>query len=315
MPTPTPKKTRKINRTPRTMYDKLESIENSITKLQSLIENRCAQIPAPELQMQGVQGVQEEQPLEVMSQGLLKKRPGPKLWNEFLKNYMRMQEAKGRKISRGQAMKEAGPNYRAKHDRPTPKTRKKVKNLDPVAPIPPIPPIPPMPPAAPMSANQPSVAPVARYTPTPPQVNSANVAKPITPGSLVTLAPGRGTPVNAPSAFQDILNTLTGTPRPNKKTTPVPTPVPQPPNQPNTSNTNLATPSNNETIPSPATYGYEDLGMAANNSARKVLISGEEYYMTDSDRALFQRMGDDLGEWVGYLEPGGVIHYTEQPNA
>jgi hypothetical protein len=311
------------------MYDKLESIENSITKLQSLIENRCAQIPAPELEMQGVQGmqgVQEEQrekALELMPQGLLKKRPGPKLWNEFLKNYMRMQEAKGRKISRGQAMKEAGPNYRAKHDRPTPKTRKKVKNFTPAAPMPmpPVAPIPPMPankniaPIPPMPANQP---PVARNTPTPPQVNLANVAKPITPGSLVTLAPGRGTPVNAPSAFQNILNTLTSSPRPNKKTTPVPTPVPTPapqPNQPTPSNTNLAAPSNNQSIPSPATYGYEDLGMAANNSARKVLISGEEYYMTDSDRALFQRMGDDLGEWVGYLEPGGVIRYTEQPNA
>jgi hypothetical protein len=185
-------------------------------------------------------------------------------------------------------MREAGVNYRAKYGLPTPKSRKKAK-------------------------NQPVVTNVA---------NVANAANAVVPGSLVTLTPGRGTPVksaNAPSAFQNVLNTLTGTAAPaananaqaNATNAPVPAPE-QDPNNPSNTNTNANT---NAIRPSPATYGYQDLGMAANNSARKVIVDGDEYFMTDNDRALFRRMGDDLGDWVGYLEPGGTIRYTESPNA
>jgi hypothetical protein len=53
--------------------------------------------------------------------------------------------------------------------------------------------------------------------------------------------------------------------------------------------------------------------MASNGSARKIILDGEEYFMTNQDRALFRRRGDEIDDWVGYLEPGGVIRYTEAP--
>jgi hypothetical protein len=292
----TPRKTRKVSRSYSTIHHKLESIESSIQNLYSLVQERCTQIPAPREEeiaiisapaaaMPKVTVAPASAPLPA---AVAKKRPGPQLWNEFLKNYMRNQESKGRKISRAEAMREAGVNYRAKYGLPTPKSRKKAK-------------------------NQPVVTNVA---------NVANAANAVVPGSLVTLTPGRGTPVksaNAPSAFQNVLNTLTGTAAPaananaqaNATNAPVPAPE-QDPNNPSNTNTNANT---NAIRPSPATYGYQDLGMAANNSARKVIVDGDEYFMTDNDRALFRRMGDDLGDWVGYLEPGGTIRYTESPNA
>jgi hypothetical protein len=301
----TPRKTRKATRTYSTIHHKLESIESSIQNLYSLVQERCTQIPAPREEEIAIVPVAASAaaPAAAMPKvtasasaptAVAKKRPGPQLWNEFLKNYMRNQESKGRKISRAEAMREAGVNYRAKYGLPTPKSRKKAK-------------------------NQPVITNVSNVS------NVPNAANAVVPGSLVTLTPGRGTPVksaNAPSAFQNVLNTLTGTAsapasapsanaKANAKTNTTPA-AEQPPNNPSNTNTNANT---NATRPSPATYGYQDLGMAANNSARKVIVDGDEYFMTDNDRALFRRMGDDLGDWVGYLEPGGTIRYTESPNA
>jgi hypothetical protein len=291
----TPRKTRKVSRTYSTIHHKLESIESSIQNLYSLVQERCTQIPAPREEEIAIVPVAAPAPAmpkvtaapASAPTAVAKKRPGPQLWNEFLKNYMRNQESKGRKISRAEAMREAGANYRAKYGLPTPKTRKKAKNQ-------------------PVITNVPNVP---------------NASNAVVPGSLVTLTPGRGTPVksaNAPSAFQNVLNTLTGTasaPAANANVT-TPSAPEQLPNNPSNTDANANTNTNTNAIrPSPATYGYQDLGMAANNSARKVIVDGDEYFMTDNDRALFRRMGDDLGDWVGYLEPGGTIRYTESPNA
>jgi hypothetical protein len=65
--------------------------------------------------------------------------------------------------------------------------------------------------------------------------------------------------------------------------------------------------------PNTSYYGYEDEGLGENSVARKVVIDGEDYFMTDQDRGLFKRSGEDMGEWIGYLEPGGHIRYTNSP--
>ena len=304
--TPQGKKTRKVHHP--SIYHKLENIERSISEIHSLIKSQGAMklpevsVPVPEASGNGI--ILPDQELGS------KKRTGPQLWNEFLKNYMRNQESKGRKITRAEAMKEAGVNYRAKYSLPTPKTRKK------------------------------------------PQLQNQNQSGPVVPGSLVSLTPGRvsparlmnapaantplaaktplvvktplavKTPVNtptpvkanakAPSALQTFMNTLSGRRTPNNSSqAQVQTSVTTPTSGSNYKPSNINA---NAMRPSPATYGYEDLGIGQNTSARRVLVNGDEYFMTDEDRALFRRSENEIGDWVGYLESGGEIRYTESPD-
>lgn len=216
------------------------------------------------------------------------KKPGPKLWNEFLRNYIAKQEAAGRKITRLQAMAEAGPNYRAKYgitEKPKRKTAKVAKNLGGV-----------------------QVAP-ALEVPAQTLLNRGAVpvkkgVKILAPGNAVAVTPGRPSPpvplaADAP-AEPGLLNTLrtalAGTP-PSNSESPVVS---------STANT-----SNAATRPNPNYYGYENLG-TENDGTRKVKIAGEDYLMTNQNRGLFRPANGSL-EWVGYLEPGGIIRTTNSP--
>jgi hypothetical protein len=254
------------------------------------------------------------------------KSMGPKLWNEFLKNYMANQAAKGRKITRLDAMAEAGPNYRRKHGLPEPKP-KKPKTL-----------------AVAAGANAVQVAPVEE-----PAVNTLAAAaaktkkvrkgvKVLAPGSLVAKTPGRVSPsVNLAEEGDEFgnmplnpnTNLFTRTPNGNNGSrTPNGSPAAgnngsrTPNGSPAVGNNGSRTPNgspavanrtpNNSFPLSPATYGYEDEGMNANLGQRRVTVGGDEYYLGDNG-GLFKRSGNTMEEWVGYLEPGGEIRYTNAP--
>ena len=267
---------------------RLERIEKAIADVHSLIQSQCLSVPAslPMKQPQEVaevlapaQGIEDEP----------KKRVGPAIWNEFLKDYIRNQAAKGRTITYDQAREEGRPIYYAKFGRQIPITRKKRKNLAAAA-------------AVASEQTPPPQEQVRNTTPgrvTP--VKRMNTPTPTPLQTLIATITGRSPP---PTTTPAQTSTPTSTPTPTPAPTATPTPEPQPQSVAKT---------NNNSRPSPATYGYQDLGMAANDSARKILIDGEEYFMTNQDRALFRRRGEELDDWVGYLEPGGTIRYTESP--
>jgi hypothetical protein len=253
------------------------------------------------------------------------KKPGPKLWNEFLRNYMARQEAAGRKITRLQAMAEAGPNYRTKYGIKEKKTHKTAKNA-----------------AKTLGAVQ--VAPVE----SPEVVNvDGNAllnrgAVPIkkgvkiqAPGNAVPVTPGRPSPpvpLTAAAATGGILNTLrealTGSPASTASSSSSnnSSSTSSSSSSNNSSSTSSSSSSNNSSsnasgspVTSPAAnnrpnttyYGYENLG-TEENGTRKVKIGGEDYLMTNQNRGLFRPVDGSL-EWVGYLEPGGIIRATNAP--
>ena len=219
------------------------------------------------------------------------KKSGPKLWNEFLRNYMARQEAAGRKITRLQAMAEAGPNYRTKYGI----SEKKIRTTAKVAKT--------------MGAVQ--VAPVER----PANVNGNSLmnrgAVPVVPPT--TLTPGRQSPpipLNVPASSPGILNTLRAA---------LAGKSPLSSNSLRTSTSFLGSPLTSPQANSPMSanrpntnyYDYENMGLEENGT-RKVRIGGEDYLMTNQNRGIFRPVNGSL-EWVGYLEPGGQIRATNSP--
>jgi hypothetical protein len=329
MVSPTARKTRKLTSRP-SIYHKLESIQRSISELRSELHT-CVQqkqvaeiVPASEYKDAIVQ------PMEPIFPKQSKKRSGPTEWNKFVDLYIQKQAARGRKITRPQAMDEARPNYYAMKGITMPITRKKNKpQVSPYKTSTP-PPSPasvpssatnsPAPASAPSPVPAPAPAPAPGPAPAPamPSQNKVSSQNSITPGSIVSLTPGRGSPVkaaNAPFALQTFLNTFSGRRTPNqnvvKEEIEVPAPLANLSTSPKT-NANVNAKANR---PSPATYGYEDLGLNPTTSARKILVDGQELFMIDEYRGLYQRYGDEPGDWVGYLEPGGKIRYTDNLNA
>ena len=246
------------------------------------------------------QAIMEQDKIFAAEDAAAAKKPGPKLWNEFLRNYMSRQEASGRKITRLQAMAEAGPNYRTKYGISEKKNRITAKV------------------AKTMGAVQ--VAPVER----PANVNGYSL---INRGAVpvVPTTPGRQSPpipLNVPTTSPGILNTLRAAlegkspPSNNSLKTstsfsgsPVTYPqanAPMPANAPMSANAPM--PANR---PNTNYYDYENMGMEENGT-RKVRIAGEDYLMTNQDRGIFRPVNGSL-EWVGYLEPGGQIRATNSP--
>jgi hypothetical protein len=253
------------------------------------------------------------------------KSVGPKLWNEFLRNYIANQASKGRKLTRLEAMAEAGPNYRRKYGLPEPKPKKT---------------------AVAAGANAVQVAPLeAPAVAKTPRARTKKAVKVLAPGNLAAVTPGRtsppkdlatlaaelgegedeGSPVvspnnwpggntggaAAPAAAAAAASPLNSRGSNNNAGGAA---AASPANS-RRSNANAASPraANNGAVAlSPATYGYENEGMNANTGTRKVLVNGDEYFLGDN-RGLFKRSGNAMEEWVGYLEPGGEIRYTNAP--
>jgi len=93
-------------------------------------------------------------------------------------------------------------------------------------------------------------------------------------------------------------------------------PKPSQPSQPK-SQANSQSNSNSEPeLPlNPSTYMYKDEGLN-NTGMRKVNIAGKKYFMTDANRGLFARNSNNaIGDWQGYLEEGGNIRKTNEPDA
>lgn len=229
------------------------------------------------------------------------KKPGPKLWNEFLRNYMARQEASGRKITRLQAMAEAGPNYRSKYGISEKKSRTTAKV------------------AKTMGAVQ--VAPVER----PVNINGNSLlnrgAIPVVPQTSIT--PGRQSPpipLNLPNASPGILNTLraaltTGKVTPSSNSLKTSTsflgsPLTSQANAAANAQANAEANTGNNR-PNTNYYDYENMGLEENGT-RKIRVGGEDYLMTNQNRGIFRPVDGSL-EWVGYLEPGGQIRATNAP--
>jgi len=206
------------------------------------------------------------------------KKPGPVLWNEFLKNYMSNQKARGRNITRLQAMAEAGPNYRRKYSLPEPKPRKKTMKVN-------------------KNSGGIQIAPPVAAAPAPAPTRPPKKVTVMRPGNSAPLTPGRQSP-QRPLNPTGILNSIASA------FTPAAAAPEAPEAAPATSNR-----------PSPETYLYTNQGKNAGDPARKIVLDDEEYFMSNEDRGLFRRSGPNIGDWVGYLEPGGRIRYTEEPNA
>jgi len=63
----------------------------------------------------------------------------------------------------------------------------------------------------------------------------------------------------------------------------------------------------------PAPYLNE--GLDNSQGMQKIVIEDVPYFMTLADKGLFKRTDDgNVGEWVGYLEDGGKIRETNQPD-
>ena len=247
------------------------------------------------------QAIMEQDKIFAAEDAAAAKKPGPKLWNEFLRNYMSRQEASGRKITRLQAMAEAGPNYRTKYGISEKKNRITAKV------------------AKTMGAVQ--VAPVER----PANINGNSLlnrgAVPVVPRMNIqtTLTPGRQSPpipLNVPTTSPGILNTLRAalegkSPSSNNSlktsTSFLGSPVTSPQaNAPMSANAPM--PANR---PNTNYYDYDNMGLEENGT-RKVRIGGEDYLMTNQNRGIFRSVNGSL-EWVGYLEPGGQIRATNSP--
>ena len=260
--------------------------------------------PGEDADVEGAEGEPVQVPAVVPPKA---KKPGPDLWNQFLRNYISNQEAKGRKITRLQAMSEAGPNYRAKYQLPEPKPRAKTAKV-------------------PKNLGGVQVAPVEKPVVT--NARKSRKVKVMAPGNLAPVTPGRVSPPR-PIAAPELLPLPTAASAPAPTAAPAKTPgffenltstfTAKPANIVNAVNPfNTPTPApanNNSARPSPSEYSYNNLGKNANNPARKIMVEDQEYYMSNANRGLYRRSGTNTGEWVGYLEPGGVIRYTNQPNA
>lgn len=243
-------------------------------------------MPESESDMEGSDELEERAAAVPLGEAPLKaKKPGPVLWNEFLKNYMSNQKARGRNITRLQAMAEAGPNYRRKYSLPEPKPRKKTMKVNKNSGGVQVAPVAPVPMAAP---------PVTKVIKAPKKVTV------MAPGNSNPITPGRLSP-QRPLNPTGILNSITSAFTP---AAPAARAAPASPAAPAASNR-----------PSPETYLYTNQGKNASDPARKILLDDEEYFMSNEDRGLFRRSGPNIGDWVGYLEPGGRIRYTEEPNA
>ena len=198
------------------------------------------------------------------------RKKGPAKWNEFITNYLKNQRQQGRTITRQQAFQEAGPMYRAKYGIPEPK-KKAVQIVEP---------------------------------------------QPLTPGRV---SPPKPAPASTP--FQSLVNAIRGTPSPN-----VPAPKPanipitqSPKNSPNNYRKNInplnSLPNFAPSTVSPSSrvsnvsssYKNQGIGEAG---IRKIQLDGGEYYLNDEDNALYERVDEDMGEFIGYLEPNGTIRYT-----
>ena len=63
----------------------------------------------------------------------------------------------------------------------------------------------------------------------------------------------------------------------------------------------------------PAPYLNE--GLDNSQGMQKIVLEDVPYFMTLADKGLFKRTDDgNVGEWVGYLEEGGKIRETNQPD-
>jgi hypothetical protein len=225
------------------------------------------------------------------------KSTGPKAWNEFLKKYMSNQAAKGRKLTRLEAMAEAGANYRREYGLPDPKPKKPKTAL--------------------VGANAVQVAamevPAIAKTP---RARTKKAVKILAPGSLAAKTPGRLSPSVNLGRLEAALNNGNGSGNRGYANSPVartpnaaaPATAAVPARTPNAAvPATAAVP-----FPSPATYGYEDEGVNEGTQTHKVIVDGDEYFM-GANGGLFKREGEDMQEWVGYLEPGGEIRYTNSP--
>lgn len=253
------------------------------------------------------------------------KSMGPAKWNEFLKNYQRNHPGMGRL----QAMKEAGPIYRAKYGipEPKPKTKKVAKSPNAVAVAAEV--------GEPVMANAlPANSKKARKSK---KVKKVKVAA---PGENTGITPGRSSPVrplavnaNANARANAALATAlaAGTPPVASLTAPKSpeaaiveaaadfgervspaaaaaalegSPVASPGGA-------GAANSGNGALPlSPATYGYNNMGLN-NSGLRKIRIGNRNYYLSNNDRTLATRNGNSIGEVVGRLGPGGEIEPLE----
>jgi hypothetical protein len=241
-----------------------------------------------------------------------KRSAGPGKWNEFLDRYVAEQAAKGISIRKHNAKMD--PNVRrlyyslngrqppAKKIRSSPIVRNETRRVTP--------PFVPLPvPAEPEEEVQ--QTPLQAVT------------------SFLTGVPAnrQPTPSNRQPTPQPTPKNRQPTPQPtpsNRQPTPPPTPNNRQPTPQPTPSNRQATPSYtnsrnfSNSKPSPATYGYEDLGVNAESSARKIRVRVDDEpqdFFLDSDMGLYEREGDDYGRWIGYLEPGGRIRYTDQPDA
>jgi hypothetical protein len=204
-------------------------------------------------------------------------------------------------------MAEAGPNYRRKHGLPDPKPKKPKT-------------------AAAAGANAVQVAaleqPAVAKTP---RARTKKAVKVLAPGSLTAKTPGRVSPLvnlaqEAEEAEEEqLLSPNAGLFGPSREGTPNgangrPLTVANARPLNGANSRPLGSPANrNGRAPlSPATYGYEDEGFDENTQARRVTVGGDEYFLQENG-SLFKRSGNALEEWVGYLEPGGQIRYTNAP--
>jgi hypothetical protein len=242
------------------------------------------------------------------------KSMGPAKWNEFLKNYQRNHPGMGRL----QAMKEAGPIYRAKYGlpEPKPKTVKAPKSPNAVAVAAEV--------GEPVMANAGANAlPSNKKSKKPKKTKKVRVAG---VGENTGITPGRPSPArplaaNANAALATAL--AAGTPPAPKspeaaiveaaadfgeRVSPAAaaaalegSPVASP---------GGAAAANGAPPLSPATYGYNNMGLN-NSGLRKIRIGNKNYYLSNNDRTLATRNGNSIGEVVGLLGPGGEIEPLE----
>lgn len=301
--------------------EKLALIEASLSDLRTMVNSHCGEQAIKTARIAGIAAADEI--LEGFPQ---KKRPGPQLWNEFLKNYMKQQESSGRKLTRPQAMAEAGPNYRKKYG----VTKKVSKTVQPTpARVSPVKSINTLSTASTLededqrnrnavenlrnrnaveNARNANAVENVRNANAVENLRNANAAANVRNGNAAENVRNANAPQNANNEFKTRVSNRVANQLANQvETTKSETNVFK--NRMNNQNVGSST----NLRPNTTYYGYEDEGLGENSVARKVVIDGEDYFMTDQDRGLFKRSGEDMGEWIGYLEPGGHIRYTNSP--
>ena len=311
--------------------EKLALIEASLSDLRTMVNSHCGEQAIKTARIAGIAAADEI--LEGLPQ---KKRPGPQLWNEFLKNYMKQQESSGRKLTRPQAMAEAGPNYRKKYG----VTKKVSKTVQPTpARVSPVKSINTLSTASTLededernrnavenvrnanatenvrnanateNVRNANAAANVRNANAAENVRNGNAAENVRNGNAAENVRNANAPQNANNQSKSRVSN-------NRRSNQVSNQVETTKSETNVfknrmNNQNLGSSTNLR--PNTTYYGYEDEGLGENSVARKVVIDGEDYFMTDQDRGLFKRSGEDMGEWIGYLEPGGHIRYTNSP--